>query len=80
MAKMTKGVLARDTDDRGLVAFFPGLTRNEVCFYPFTGEWDVPVGGKYREAIHDWVPEEWKEQYDMPLPRKGRAFEAEIEL
>jgi len=79
-AKMVSGVLARDNRKNGeecVVVFFPGVKREEIS--SAVGFWDTSNDNAC-DGLREWTPEEWREEYDLPLPRKGRAFEVEIEL
>jgi len=79
MAKMTKGVLARDGDEDSNVIFFPNADKKAIRKNHSTKRWynEKRIGVK---PYHEWPPIKWKAEYDLPMPRKGMAFEAEIEL
>ncbi len=74
--KMTSGVLCRDKDDDGEIVFFPGLRRRDVRSVG-RGYWEWKKG--YIEYT-EFSLEDWKKTYDMKPPRRGTAFEVEIEL
>ncbi len=75
--KMTTGVLARDTEDEGSgIVFFIGLKRNQVR--RGRGFWRT-TNGVIKTKTRDFT-EDWKKDYDLKPPRRGTAFEVEIEL
>ena len=74
---MEDGVLTRDKAALGgSITFFFGLKRRDVKFDP-DGYWlwkgVLPRFIEFTEA-------EWRETYDLKPPRRGTAFEAQVEL
>ncbi len=76
--KMTSGVLARDRKNNdSTIVFFARLRRDQV--EQFHGFWTVATAVDNIEA-REFTEDEWKYIYDMKPPRRGTAFEVEIEL
>ena len=85
MAKMTSGILARDRYDDSFdkgrcIVFFPAAKRGDVGLSSAgTWDWLSSVGGPDSQS---WTPDEWAAQVNakFALPRRGTAFEIELEL
>ncbi len=76
--KMTAGVLGRDkNEDDGYIAFYKGLRREDVKLTD-NGFWVRKKG--HTDDYTEFTPEDWKKTYDLKPPRRGTAFEVEIEL
>ena len=71
--KMVDGVLCRDSS--GLILFFYYAAREDM-YLDCGGHWCANWGSRKTS----WWLREWQAEYDMPAPRRGRAFEVRIEL
>lgn len=75
--KYTSGVLCRDKGGAGFIGFFAELLRD--------GAWKGDSGfwwglGWAARPQYSWTLAEWKATYDLAPPRKGQAFECEVQL
>ena len=75
--KMTTGVLARDKDKVGEIVFCAGGRRKDVRLTS-SGFWAWKTD--FSKPYTEFSPDEWEKNYDLKPPRKGTAFEVEIEL
>lgn len=73
--RMVKGWLCRDNN--GLNSHMVFL-QADVVKLPKNGYW-IKHDGELRNW-YSWKPEDWKDEYDFPLLRKGRKLLVDIEL
>ena len=77
--KYTSGVLCRDKGNFGgvnYVLFAKGVLAKGLS---------LDAGGLYRRArlsrwTRIWQAKDWRATYDLAPPRKGQAFECEVQL
>lgn len=76
--KYTSGVLCRDGAGGALIVFFSSQKRDGVYFNSANQMWwSEDIEGP---VAKEWTPKEWKATYKLTPPRKGQAFECDVEL